>query len=188
MRLKIGLVVFTTSLLLVVGCDRPPVNRDDTIPLTTAPSVDVQRYLGRWYEIARLPNQFETDCTRVTATYALNADKSLSVLNRCHKGVSNGPEDFSKGTAHIVDAQTNAKLSVTFFWPFSGDYWILAVADDYSWSLVGEPSGRYFWILSRTPRISDDLTKNLKQRAKALGYKTGALYWTPQSSNTNATR
>jgi apolipoprotein D and lipocalin family protein len=176
------------ALLLLGGCERPPVNRDTTQALTTAKSVDVKRYLGKWYEIARFPNEFEKDCVDVTADYGLSGDKTLSVVNRCRKQASQNSQEESIGSARIVDDETNAKLAVTFFWPFEGDYWILAVADDYSWSLVGEPSGRYLWILARSPHISPELTAELTAKLKKQGYKTDALYWTPQSQESAATR
>jgi apolipoprotein D and lipocalin family protein len=174
--------VFYATLfsLFVTGCDRPPVNRDSSRPLATASSVDIARYTGRWYEIARFPNEFETDCVAVTATYSANDDRSLKVMNRCRKKTFDGAESLAEGRARIVDATTNAKLAVTFFWPFEGDYWILELASDYSWALVGEPSGRYLWILSRSPQISSTLRADLVKQIKDRGYNARALYWTPQ--------
>ena len=87
---------------------------------------------------------------------------------------------MAEGSARVVDTKTNAKLAVTFFWPFEGDYWVLSLADDYSWVLVGEPSGKYLWILARTPKISDELRANLVNQLETKGYNTKALYWTPQ--------
>jgi apolipoprotein D and lipocalin family protein len=69
---------------------------------------------------------------------------------------------------------------VSFFWPFEGDYWVIALEPDYKWAIVGEPSGRYLWILSRTPQVPDDVRADLLSRVEALGYNTKALYWTPQ--------
>ena len=154
-----------------------------TRPLTTVPSVDLERYLGRWFEVARFPNSFEKDCFGVTATYSRNPDGTIKVVNRCRKGALEGPEDVAEGSATVADPATNAKLNVTFFWPFTGDYWVIGLADDYSWALVGEPSGRYLWILSRTPTLSPELRAELIQRLEAQGYNTRALYWTPQSAS-----
>ena len=154
-----------------------------TRPLTTVPSVDLERYLGRWFEVARFPNSFEKDCYGVTATYSRNPDGTIKVVNRCRKGALTGPEDVAEGSATVADPATNAKLNVTFFWPFTGDYWVIGLADDYSWALVGEPSGRYLWILSRTPTLSPELRADLITRLEAQGYNTRALYWTPQSAN-----
>lgn len=174
------LVLATCLAVFIAGCSAPPVNRDTTIPLTTVEKVDLGRYAGLWYEVARFPNEFETDCVGVTAHYATNPDGTIAVLNRCRKKTLDGPEDVAEGTARVVEPSSNAKLAVTFFWPFEGDYWILALADDYSWSLVGEPSGRYLWILSRSPRLDPDIRDALITKLKSLGYNTEALYWTPQ--------
>jgi len=174
--------IFATAILLV-SCNKPPINRDPSKPLATVQSLDLQRYLGRWYEVARFPNEFEEDCVGVTANYSLNADGTIKVVNRCRKGALDGPEDVAEGKATVVDTTSNAKLSVTFFWPFAGDYWVLDVADDYSWALVGEPSGRYLWILSRSSQISDERRAQLTAKLEAIGYRTAALYWTPQPSS-----
>jgi apolipoprotein D and lipocalin family protein len=172
-------VVFAGFAL--ASCDAPPVNRDMTRPLSTVPNVDLERYLGRWFEVARFPNSFEEDCFGVTATYGRNPGGTIKVVNRCRKGSLAGPEDIAEGTATVADPTTNAKLRVSFFWPFAGDYWVIGLADDYSWALVGEPSGRYLWILSRTSTLSPELRADLIARLDAQGYATRALYWTPQS-------
>lgn len=164
----------------LAACGGPPVNRDPAVPLETVASVDTDRYLGRWYEIARLPNSFEKNCEGVTAAYALRDDGLISVTNTCRKGAPDGEAKVAIGRARIVDETTNAKLEVSFFGPFWGDYWVIGLADDYSLSLVGEPSGRYLWILSRTPMISDDVRDAALNDLKAMGYNTDALYWTKQ--------
>ena len=104
--------------------------------LQTVPHVDLTRYLGRWYEIARYPTRFEKDCASdVTATYTQLSGGKVEVLNECRK--ADGQVKRSKGTAGVVDKRTNAKLKVTFFWPFSGNYWIIDLAPDYSYAVVG---------------------------------------------------
>jgi len=165
------------AALALAGCASPPVNRDPAIPLTAKTDVDLARYLGLWFEIARFPNSFETDCVGVTAQYAKNRDGSIKVLNSCRKERLDGPTDVAEGRARVV---ADGKLSVSFFWPFEGDYWILEVADDYSWALVGEPSGRYLWVLARQAHLSTELVATLESKLKAKGYNTAALYWTPQ--------
>ena len=167
-------------LLVLSACKSPPVNRDVSRPLTTVQKVELERYLGRWYEIARFENSFETDCVGVTATYGRKPDGSISVTNSCRLKALNGEENVAEGSARIVDPETNARLAVTFFWPFEGDYWVIGLADDYSWALVGEPSGRYLWILARTPQISPELKADLLSRLEAQGYNTRALHWTLQ--------
>lgn len=167
--------------LTLAACEAPPVNRNAAKPLETVERVDLARYLGRWYEIARFDNSFERDCWAVTATYSKNPDGSIRVLNACRKGALDGPPDVAEGRATPQDA-TNTKLAVTFFWPFTGDYWVIGLADDYSWALVGEPSGRYLWILARTPQIAPELRVDLINRLQTMGYNTNALMWTPQPS------
>ena len=143
-----------------------------------ARSVELQRYLGRWYEIARYEQGFQKDCDGVTADYALRSDGKISVLNRCRK--ADGRISDAKGVAKIDDPVSNAKLKVSFFGPFYGDYWVLDHAADYSWSIVGEPSGRYLWLLARDAVPGTVRTAALIARAKALGYDTTMLRTTAQ--------
>ena len=167
------------SALLIAGC-QTPVNRTSTTPLTTVEAVDPERYVGRWYEIARLPNSFEEGCEGVTADYARRADGLLRVVNTCREGSPAGTLKSSTGRARIVDETTNAKLEVSFFGPFWGDYWILDLADDYAWAIVGEPEGRYLWVLSRTPTISAELWTSINAKLTALGYDVSAVHLTAQ--------
>jgi apolipoprotein D and lipocalin family protein len=129
-------------------------------PLVTVPKVDISRYLGRWYEIASLPQRFQRDCFAVTADYSLREDGDIAVLNSCQKGAVDGPLKTAKGKAWAVDS-TNAKLKVQFFWPFRGDYWIIELGDNYEYAVVGNPSREYLWILSRTPAMDASLYDEL---------------------------
>jgi len=167
-------------LALLAACAKPPVNRSSEVPLTTVDFVYLDRYTGRWYEIARFPNSFEEGCEGVTADYARRDDGLLSVVNTCRKGGVDGEVDVASGRARVIDTETNAKLEVSFFGPFWGDYWIIGLADDYSLSLVGEPQGRYLWILSRTPEISEEVRADALEKLQSLGYNTSALYFTKQ--------
>jgi apolipoprotein D and lipocalin family protein len=144
-----------------------------------AKSVHLQRYIGVWFEIARYDQRFERSCAGgVTATYSLGSDGSINVVNRCRRG--DGSIKEARGRAKIVDRSTNAKLKVSFFGPFYGDYWVLDHADDYSWSIVGEPSGRYLWILSRRSNLGQAAIEELVSRAQGLGYDTKQLIYTKQ--------
>lgn len=150
--------------------------------LETVQQVDLKRYVGRWYEIARYPNWFQRKCAgETTAEYSLRDDGKIEVLNRCRE--SNGEIATTKGTAKIVDSATNAKLKVTFFWPFSGDYWILDLAPDYSYAVVGEPSRKYLWILSRSPQMNDATYRTITDRIRFLGYDPARLLKTDQRGN-----
>ena len=173
-------VAVAAAFVALAACSTPPVNRANSTPLTTVAAVDLERYAGRWYEIARLPNSFEQGCEGVTADYALQPDGLISVANICRDGGTSGSIIVSKGRARVVDKATNAKLKVSFFGPFWGDYWIIGLADDYSLALVGEPSGRYLWILARTPTIDASAREDALDRLGALGYDVSKLYFTRQ--------
>jgi apolipoprotein D and lipocalin family protein len=151
----------------------------DPKPLTTVDHVDLSRYTGRWYEIARYPNRFEKDCaSNVTADYTLQKNGTIEVVNSCVRG--NGERKRSKGRAKVADPKTNAKLRVTFFWPFYGDYWVLDLPPDYSYAIVGEPKRQYLWILSRTPQLPPGQYERLLSRVRELGYDPAQLVKTPQ--------
>lgn len=143
-----------------------------------AKAVELPRYLGRWYEIARYDQSFQKGCEGVSADYALRDDGKISVRNACRK--ANGKVSVANGKAKIVDAVNNNKLKVSFFGPFYGDYWVLDRADDYSWAIVGEPSGRYLWLLAREATPAPDKVEALIARARALGYDTSMLIRTRQ--------
>lgn len=146
-----------------------------------AKAVDLSRYAGLWYEIGRYENGFERDCEGVTATYTVRDDGLVGVLNSCRQGGLTGEEKTVEGKAKIVEGSGDAKLKVSFFGPFYvGDYWVLDRADDYSWSIVGEPSGRYLWILTRDPQPSAATREALMQRTRALGYDLSLIRPTQQ--------
>jgi apolipoprotein D and lipocalin family protein len=153
------LLVAATSAGALSACatlQRGPVG-NPAVP-QPAKAVDLTRYAGLWYEA-------------VTAEYDLRDDGLVSVLNTCRQGAVDGPVKTAQGRAKVVPGGDNAKLKVSFFGPFYlGDYWVLDRADDYSWSIVGEPSGRYLWLLSRTAQPSAPTRAAIMERAKALGY------------------
>jgi len=133
--------------------------------------VELERYLGRWYELGRYHNRFERGCEGVTAEYAMRSDGLIDVVNTCREGAPDGPQRTSRGRARVVPGSGNAKLEVSFFGPFFiGDYWVLDRDDDYRWSIVGEPSGRYLWILSRESNPPEGEYEALLMRARTLGY------------------
>ena len=143
------LILSATLVIALGGCLNQPVYRQTQTQLTTVASVELQKYLGKWYEIYRLPNWFEDDdCLTVTAEYSLRADQKINVLNTCKK---TSKTNEAHGKAYAVEGFSNARLKVSFFWPFYGDYWILDLAEDYSWVIIGEPTGKYLWILARNP-------------------------------------
>jgi apolipoprotein D and lipocalin family protein len=171
-------------LLLILGTMLPvapiPGAKPDA-PMRVVPSVDLTRYAGKWYEIARLPNRFQRDCASdTTASYALRPDGKITVINSCR--TSEGRIKSATGTAHVASGkEPNTKLKVTFFWPFYGNYWIIDLDPDYRWAVVGEPDRKYFWILSREPRLDDTLYQQILDRAKQQGYDVGPMVKTKQT-------
>jgi len=153
-----------------------------TKPLEVVPGVDLQRYLGTWYEIATIPQRFQKGCVGVSAHYSLREDGAIDVVNSCRKGTLDGKEKSIRGKAWIVDRTTNAKLKVRFFWPFTGAYWIIELDEDYRWAVVGHPDRTYYWILSRTPQMDAALYDELIRRAAAKGYDTSKIKKTLQPS------
>jgi apolipoprotein D and lipocalin family protein len=153
---------------MVIGCGAGEA------PLTTVPYVELPRYLGQWYEIARYPAWFEKQCARdVTAAYALRDDGKIGVVNSCVK--QDGSRRQSTGWARIEDKRTQAKWKVTFFWPFFGSYWVLELGPQYEYAVVGEPGRKYLWILSRTPQMSDEQYREITGRLAAKGYDAAKL-------------
>lgn len=154
-------------------------------PMQTVARVDLERYTGLWYEIAKLPNRFQKDCTgNVTATYTRRDDGRIAVVNRC---ATTSGEKRAEGVARIADEATRAKLEVRFapawlsFLPMVwGDYWILDLAPDYGYAVVGEPSRRYLWILAREPALDEATYRGIVERIAAQGYDPGQLVRTPQ--------
>jgi len=149
-------------------------------PLVVVSYVDLQRYLGTWYEIATIPHFFQKGCVAVTAEYSLRTDGDIAVVNRCRKGTLDGPVKTATGKAWVVDKATNAKLKVRFFWPFSGDYWIIELDVDYQWAVVGAPDRDYLWILCRAPRMDEVLYSELLAKAAAKGFDVSRLKLTLQ--------
>ncbi|HET7786275.1 MAG TPA: lipocalin family protein [Myxococcales bacterium] len=164
----------------LAGCATRTTDRLFLPPLRTVAHVDPARYAGTWYEIASFPQRFQRGCTASTATYTLRGDGDLDVLNRCRKGSPDGEEKSARGRARIVDRATNAKLEVSFFRPFWGDYWIVDLADDYSYAVVGHPGRDYLWILSRTASMPEETYAGIVERLRAQEYETSRLVRTLQ--------
>jgi len=146
-------------------------------PPPTVSQVDLARYMGDWFEIARMPNPFQKQCERTTARYTLTGDGRFSVLNACLTPA--GKRKSAKGRAKVVDFATGSKLKVSFFWPFYGDYWILDLDADYRWALVGTPNRKYLWVLCRSERMDPAVLERLLAKARSLGYDLGSLIRSP---------
>jgi len=139
--------------------------------LEVVKNVDLNRYLGKWYEIARLPNSFQKDCFCSTAEYSILDEETIKVINRCNQDSINGEIDEAEGKAFVVPNTNNAKLKVQFFWPFKGDYWIIDLEEEnYSYAVVGHPSREYLWILARKPKMEECEYSALLARIKEKGF------------------
>lgn len=140
----------------------------------TVDYVDLNKYTGLWYEVARIPNSFQDQCTaNTTAFYRIMEDGAIEVINSCEE--EDGTIDSARGIAHVVDTVTNAKLEVSFvrilgFNLFWGDYWILGLGDDYEYALVGTPSRKYGWILSRESQVNEQFFENAFMIFERQGY------------------
>ncbi len=146
------------------------------IDTTTVQNVNINRYLGKWYEIARFPHSFEKDLVGVTATYALRGDGKISVLNQGYKETLNGPLKQARGKAKVPDSDETGRLKVSFFLFFYADYFILELDEEnYQYALIGSSSDKYLWILCRTPEMEADTYDMLVSKARSRGYDTGKL-------------
>lgn len=177
-------------VMLVLMLMSHSVRADDPSggPLKAVDSVDLARYCGVWYEIARLPNSFQSDCAgEVTAEYTLLEDGDLRIVNRCRK--ANGERKESEGKGRLAERNGPAsRLKVRFapaflsFLPFVwGDYWIIDLATDYSFAVVGEPGRKYLWVLARKPTMEEGTLQGILDRAKAQGYDVSGILRTPHS-------
>lgn len=150
-------------------------------PLDVVQYVDLDKYLGKWYEIASFPQSFQKGCNCSTAEYFKTDEGYIRVLNSCRKGSPQGVLKTAEGKAFITDDSSNAKLKVQFFWPFKGDYWIIDLAKDYSYAVVGHPNREYLWILSRTKTMDKALYESILQKIKQKGFDINLLQITNQT-------
>lgn len=182
---NVGKVALGGALLLGLGIATMAYAKDE--PLKTVDKVEIDRYLGVWYEVARKPLYFQNKCDRnVTATYTLNENGNVNVDNKCLS--KDGSVNQSLGEAFIQNAPFNTKLKVSFLpnairWlPFGrGDYWILKLDEDYQTVLVGEPGRKYLWVLSRDRQPDEAVVKEYLDYAKSVGYDLGDLIKTKQT-------
>ncbi len=162
-KLALSLLPFA----LISACAGKPGPVGNIAVPEPAKAVELDRYLGKWFEMARYEAPFQKGCDGVTADYSLRKDGKIKVINSCTK---ESKTTAAKGKAKIVAGSQNAKLKVSFFGPFYGDYWVLDRAEDYSWAIVGEPSGRYLWMLTRQAQPEPQVRARIEARVKELGY------------------
>lgn len=161
-------------LIITLAASTSLMAQKENNKVVTVDNVDLGRYTGLWYEIAKIPNSFQDQCvSNTTAEYSLNDDGTIKVINSCRE--SDGETDKAEGLAQVVDTKTNSKLEVSFvsifgFHLFWGDYWILGLASDYSYAVIGTPNRKYGWILSRTKKLPDDKLADAYEILKRNGY------------------
>lgn len=177
--------VALVGCIALTGCIAGTMGRaKDAAPPTTVAEVDLNRYAGKWYEIARYPNSFQKKCEGVTAEYALRPDGRVGVTNTCATGTSDGKPRSVQGVAAVIDGSNNAKLAVNFA-PIplpkgQGNYWVLYLDPTYQTALVGSPNGAYLWLLARTKTISAEQRGALNAAAERNGFRTDLLKETVQ--------
>lgn len=185
---KNSLVMILGTCALVLSAPLTAAATEDEIPLVTIPSLDVSRYMGRWYEISKFPNRFQKKCVGdTTAEYSLQPEGSLQVVNRCR--MENGQFEEAIGAARQVGERSSSKLEVRFapawlsFIPAVwGNYWVIDLDTDYQLVAVSEPKREYLWILSRTPTVSPQAYDRLLERLRKTGFDTGKLEMAPQTA------
>lgn len=166
----IFVVLFTALCFAFCSC-----GTSSKVDNTAISTLDLSRYLGQWYELARFDHRFERDMSHCTATYILQDDGTVKVVNQ---GKKDGKWKVSEGKAKRTEDP--GILRVSFFGPFYADYRVLMLAPDYSYALVGGSSGHYLWILSRTPKLSSDTRDHILTEARQRGYETEKLIWVQQ--------
>ena len=172
--------LFVCFVLIVFSCTQ---TNSQMIDKTTVKELDLNRYLGTWYEIARFPHSFEKDLVGVTATYSLRPDGKIEVLNQGYKHSLNGEKSSIVGKAKIPDILQPGKLKVSFFWFFYADYYVFELDENYQYAMIGSKSPGYFWILSRTPQMDLPTYNRLLEKARKRGYNLDKLYKVPQKEN-----
>ena len=165
-------LLLTFSFLFVLSCTD---TNSQMLDKTTVKELDLNRYLGTWYEIARFPHSFEKNLVGVTATYSLRDDGKIKVLNQGYKNTLDGELSVAEGKAKIPNKLEPAKLKVSFFWIFYGDYNVLELDENYQYVMIGSSTDKYFWILSRTPQMDPATYEMLLEKARKRGYNLERL-------------
>jgi apolipoprotein D and lipocalin family protein len=159
------------ALLLMAACHAES--------LDVVPDVDLARFQGKWYEVAKLPRATESGCTGTTAFYRLKSDSEIDVVNECRLGDLTGPVRTVSANARVTDPGARAKLSIDFG-GFYGDYWIIDLGERYEFAVIGHPTRDYLWILSRTPTLDAAKLADILGRARAKKFDVSRLEYTKQ--------
>lgn len=179
--LKKMLMISLSSLTLLMGCSFVSNATEGTFKLQSVQSVDLNKYKGKWYEIASFPNSFQKDCVCTTAEYTPAEDGNIKVNNTCRILNNSGRISQAEGKAFIQPDTNNSKLKVQFFWPFQGDYWVIQLDRNYNYAVISEPERKYLWILSRTKTMDEVNYQNIIKTLKEQGFNLNNLNKTEQS-------
>jgi len=177
--LKFSFLFLLVLFILAGGCK----TNSTKVDVTTVKQLDLKRYMGTWYEIARYDHSFERNLVGVTATYSLRPDGKITVINQGYKNTLDGKLSRAKGKAKQPDPEEPGKLKVSFFLFFYADYYVLELDEDYQWVLIGSSTDKYLWILSRTPEVGKDTMNDILEKARQRGYETSKLIWVKQKKN-----
>jgi apolipoprotein D and lipocalin family protein len=168
-------IINLAGILLITGVSCVSNMTMKPVDTTTVDQLDLERYLGTWYEVARFPHSFEKGLVGVTASYSLRDDGKIRVINQGFVGKLDGTVKKAEGKAKIPDPGNPARLKVSFFLFFYGDYYVLELDDNYGWAMIGSSSPNYFWILSRKPQMEPEIYQMLLDRAEKRGYDLSRL-------------
>ena len=174
-------IILLAAAIWNIGCENNSYNTD--VDKTTVKQLNLEKYMGTWYEIARYDHSFERNLVGVTATYSLRPDGKITVLNEGYKNSLNGEYSRAKGKAKQPNPEEPGKLKVSFFLFFYADYYILELDKDYQWVLIGSSTDKYLWILSRPPELNKESLDNILDKARQRGYDTSKLIWVKQKKN-----
>lgn len=167
-KIALAMPILTAACLMLLS------HNGKAQDLETVHYVDLEKYAGEWYEIASIPQSFQKGCTRTKANYFANEDGTIKVINSCFLP-EKGKTKTSTAKAFVEDGSGNAKLNVQFFWPFKGKYWIIDLAKDYSYAVVGHPNRNYLWILSRNPEMDQNIYEKLLEGISEKGFDINKL-------------
>jgi apolipoprotein D and lipocalin family protein len=171
------------GLLLLTACAATAATGAESKKPTAVASVDLEKYMGRWYEVARYPNSYQKGTVGVVAHYQLRDNGRITLKNSAFKKTLDGKVKKGSGSGKVVRNSDGAKWDVTFIWPFTADYWIIELDPEYAWAVVGQPSRKNLWILSRSPKLEDEVYADIIKRLEKHGYDASKLELTPQPAD-----
>ena len=165
------ITLLLSLLILLTSCK----GQNSMIDKTVVKNLEIEKYLGLWYEIARYDHKFERGLVGVTANYSMREDGKIKVVNAGYKNTLDGERSEAIGKAKIPNPDVPSKLKVSFFWIFYADYFVLELDKDYQWAVIGSRSDNYLWILSRTPEMEESIYNDLLNKLKSRGYDVSKL-------------